>query len=160
MKSPAVLEARTGLSGKTMKRVWVPQPIHSEKRSFERIKEDWLKRIFSNADYTLGDKCVATAISWHLNRERRDAFPGFSKLAKEAGVCCDTVIEAIKKLRAGGDVQVMRRGGQSNLCHPNLSTGKPKPELQLVGNSDQGSRKIRLGGSRNSLTAEYRLNIP
>jgi hypothetical protein len=62
---------------------------------------------------------VAVAISWHLNRDTGDAWPGFATLAKETGLRQRTVIRAVKWLESKGHLHVTHsRGGNV----PNRST--------------------------------------
>ena len=82
---------------------------------FERRKEDWLKRVFSNPGYTLSAKGVAVCLSWHANRETWEAWPGYGRISKLAGICHRSAIDAVDELEAGADIRVKRRrSGKKN----------------------------------------------
>jgi Helix-turn-helix domain len=91
----------------------------------EAIREQWQRQIMAAPGRRLAHLTVAVAISWHLNRETGDAWPGFATLAKETGLCQRTVKRAVKWLEARGHLHVVHsRGGNiSNRYRPILSSG-------------------------------------
>jgi hypothetical protein len=75
---------------------------------FERTKEMWQRQIIADLKLTSGTKLVGIAISWHLNRNSRLAWPGINTLARLTSTSRDTVKRAIKQLEKGGHVGVDR----------------------------------------------------
>jgi hypothetical protein len=94
-------------------------------KSLEIVREQWQRQIMAAPGRQLAHLAVAMAISWHLNRNTGDAWPGFATLAKETGLGHRTVKRAVKWLEAGGHLRVVHsRGGNiSNRYRPILSSG-------------------------------------
>jgi hypothetical protein len=65
---------------------------------FEKFKEDWQRQLLLDREMTAGFLRVGLAISFRLNRESFDAWPGLNTIAKDAGVHRSTVKRAIAYL--------------------------------------------------------------
>src|SRR5215831_10131731 len=76
----------------------------------------WQRQIMADPNLTSGTKLVGVAISWHLNRNSRVAWPGINKLARVTNTSRDTVKRAIKQLEKAGHLRVERaRTGTRNV---------------------------------------------
>src|SRR5262249_25159063 len=74
-----------------------PAP-HGWPMTFEKFKEDWQRQLLLDREMTAGWLRVGLAISFRLNRESFDAWPGLNTIAKDAGVHRSTVKPAIAYL--------------------------------------------------------------
>jgi hypothetical protein len=84
--------------------------------NFEKHKELWQLQILADHNLTHATRNVAIAISVHLNRNSRIAWPGRVRLAKMVAVSTKTVQRAIAELERAGHFQVLRsrNGVKSN----------------------------------------------
>jgi DNA-binding MarR family transcriptional regulator len=74
----------------------------------EKLREQWQFQLIADQGLTGSDLRIALIISWHLNRETRDAFPGIARMAKLGGVHRATVIRATQRLETRGHLQITR----------------------------------------------------
>jgi DNA-binding transcriptional regulator YhcF (GntR family) len=83
---------------------------------FEKCKELWQRQILADSNLTHATRNVAIAISVHLNRNSRIAWPGRVRLAKMVAVTVKTVQRAIAELERAGHLHVLRsrNGVKSN----------------------------------------------
>jgi hypothetical protein len=81
---------------------------------FERFKEGWSRQVLANRRLVESSIRVAWAISFHLNRNSRDAWPGIPTLAKLTGYSERQVIRALDQLEEERHVQIKRTRGRVN----------------------------------------------
>jgi helix-turn-helix protein len=82
---------------------------------------------------------VAVAISWHLNRDTGDAWPGFATLAKETGLRQRTVIRAVKWLESKGHLHVTHsRGGNVPNRYRPIPVSSDLGDTAIEASSDLG----------------------
>jgi hypothetical protein len=97
---------------------------------FEKFKEIWQRQIMANPDLASGTKLIAWAISTHINRNSRVAWPGMIRLTAMVAGSRSTTKRAIKDLEAGGHFKVMRSRSAAN--HNN--TNRYELTLKRFGN--------------------------
>jgi hypothetical protein len=73
---------------------------------FERDRERWQRQVLADKTLRPSSKVVAIAISWHLNRETCNAWPGIRKLMKLTGLARRTVDNALLVLEAAAHVVI------------------------------------------------------
>jgi hypothetical protein len=76
--------------------------------AFQKFKEAWQRQLVADPKMLLSALGVGIAISWHLNHDSRDAWPGITELATLTGHTRMTVLRAVKWLEQRGHVRVKR----------------------------------------------------
>jgi len=85
---------------------------------FQQLKESFQERLVQDPDMTPACLRVALVISWHMNKDTGEAWPGAAALTKRARVCTRTVRSAVKYIIEKGHVAVERAKGKVLLYHP------------------------------------------
>jgi hypothetical protein len=94
---------------------------------FHRFKESWQRQL-NLAPITYAQHRVGMAISWHLNHNTREAWPGTTTLARAAGCTDRTVIRATQRLERLGLVSIIRgRNGRLRTANHYLPILKMSP---------------------------------
>jgi hypothetical protein len=108
---------------------------------FERWKESWQRSVFQDRDLPISAKVVVTVITFHLNRDDRNAFPAIRTIARIAGLNRSTVLEAIDALERRGHLAVTRKfksngGKASSVYEPKWVPPRSEIPTRVVGNPD------------------------
>jgi hypothetical protein len=112
---PTIIEDADGISanvsqaGKSARVLSTEANGVGRKGEFERWRDEWLQAVLSNRTVRPSSKAVATAIYFHLNREKRTAWPSIRTLDKKSGLSKATVQAALKELEGSGYLRIIRR---------------------------------------------------
>jgi len=87
--------------------------------NFQKSKELWQQQVIADPKLTPRAKIILVAISWHLNRNSRVAWPGFAKLMRVTGNSRSTVIRAVHAGEKLGHLRVIRRRNSATRNAPN-----------------------------------------
>jgi hypothetical protein len=85
---------------------------------FQRLKESFQERLVEDPDMTHGCLRVGLAISWHMNKDTGEAWPGTNAITRRARVSRSAVRRAVKYLIARGHVAVERTRGKVMRYYP------------------------------------------
>ena len=88
--------------------------------SFNRWREAWLGVVVSDRSIGHRAKTVTTVIYLHLSKKTGACFPGYSEIARCAGICHQNAVEAVKELIAAGHLRKLSRQDQGGFDTSNL----------------------------------------
>ncbi len=93
------------------------------KSNFFRDKDMWLKQVFKDRKLTATEKNIAWAISYHLNSQTRQGWPGHAVLSEMCGVGYRTSQYATSALEKAGYLRISRRANCANRYEMALPKG-------------------------------------
>jgi hypothetical protein len=85
---------------------------------FQRLKESFQERLVQDPDISFAHVRVGFAISWHMNKDTGEAWPGTTAIMKRARVGRSTARLARRYLVARGHVAVERGQGRVTRYYP------------------------------------------
>ena len=115
--------------------------------SFNRWREAWLGVVVSDRSIGHRAKTVTTVIYLHLSKKTGACFPGYSEIARCAGICHQNAVEAVKELIAAGHLRKLSRQDQggfdtSNLYFPAGASLLPDSPFSLRDSSPSHSETL------------------
>jgi DNA-binding GntR family transcriptional regulator len=134
----------------------------TDSKPLEAIREQWQRQIMADRERQSNYVLVAVAISWHLNRDTGDAWPGFATLAKETGLRQRTVIRAVKWLESKGHLHVTHsRGGNVPNRYRPIPVSSDLGDTAIEASSDLGDTTAvtKLADSSDSVSQEPLKNL-
>src|SRR6476660_6590279 len=116
------------------------------RNDFEKWRDMWAAQVLKNRKLKARCKAVAWAISRHLNRHNRQAWPSQRTLAEEAGMSRTQVQFSIQQLEAHGHLTVKigpaRRKGNIHLIYePKFAPSR----AEVASGRGQGGPDVKAG---------------
>jgi hypothetical protein len=88
--------------------------------SFNRWREGWLGGVLSDRSIGHRARTVATVIYLHLSKKTGACFPGYSTIARCAGISPQNAVAAVNELVAAGHLRKLSRQDQRGFDTSNL----------------------------------------